>query len=153
MYISNSTRQSYAEIDSFLKCISDSERDKIPHKLQEFFYMEKDKNYNKEISKDIPISEQDLRKETLNIIAMLNLKFWCEDETEKERLRKVYIENGNKLKREKIVNNSKTVIKKEMSKETHTSMTLVNPSAKKTIFDKIKSFFIRKMRIISRRNR
>ena len=74
MYISNSTRQAYAEIDSFLKCISDSERNKIPHKLQEFFSREKDQNYTKEISKGIPISEQNLKKETLNIIAMLNLK-------------------------------------------------------------------------------
>lgn len=96
MYISLATRQAYSEIDAFLRVLDDSTVNKIPLKLREFFEREKDKNYIKEISADIPISEQNLKKETLAIIALLNLKYWCEDEEEKARLKKIYEENEKK---------------------------------------------------------
>ena len=47
----------------------------------------------KNIEVNIPISEQNLREETLGIIALLNLKYWCDEEEEKERLRKRYARN------------------------------------------------------------
>ncbi|MGE5472609.1 MAG: hypothetical protein ACM3UU_00100 [Ignavibacteriales bacterium] len=93
MYIPLATRQAYSEIDAFLKILDDYTVNKIPPKLREFFEREKDKNYVKEISTDIPISEQNLKKETLAIIALLNLKYWCDDEEEKVRLKKIYAEN------------------------------------------------------------
>ena len=54
---------------------------------------EKDKEYKKQIDSEIPIKDQNLKSETLAIIAMLNLQYWCEDEQEKERLKKVYAQN------------------------------------------------------------
>lgn len=62
-------------------------------KLREFFKEEKDKEYKKQIDSEIPIKDQNLKSETLAIIAMLNLQYWCEDEQEKERLKKVYAQN------------------------------------------------------------
>ena len=96
MYISLATRQAYSEIVTFLRILDDSTVNKIPLKLKEFFEREKDKNYIKEIHTDIPISEQNLKKETLAIIALLNLKYWCDDEEEKTRLKKIYAENEKK---------------------------------------------------------
>ena len=57
------------------------------------FKEEKDKEYKKQIDSEIPIKDQNLKSETLAIIAMLNLQYWCEDEQEKERLKKVYAQN------------------------------------------------------------
>ena len=34
----------------------------------------------------MPIAKQLLKTETLSIIALLNLQYWCEDEREKARL-------------------------------------------------------------------
>lgn len=96
MHIPLATRQTYSEIDAFLRILDDSTVNKIPLKLREFFQREKDKNYIKEIKTDIPISEQNLKEETLAIIALLNLKYWCDDEQEKTRLKKVYEENEKK---------------------------------------------------------
>ena len=39
-------------------------------------------------------------EETLTLIAMLNLQYWCKDENEKERLKSVYAENKRKYQDE-----------------------------------------------------
>ena len=44
-----------------------------------------------------PIKNQNLMDETLAIIAMLNLKYWCDDEEEKKRLINIYLENERKI--------------------------------------------------------
>ena len=61
----------------------DEQRDKIPQKLREFFKEERDTNYIKGINPTKPIKNQNLKEETLGIIALLNLQYWCEDENEK----------------------------------------------------------------------
>lgn len=93
MVVSQNIRQAYTEVDEFLGLISDKNRNKIPQKLRNFFKTEKDKNYIKKLDPNIPIKNQNLKEETLGIIALLNLQYWCEDETEKKRLKEVYSEN------------------------------------------------------------
>ena len=39
------------------------------------------------------MKNQNLKEETLGIIALLNLQYWCEDEHEKQRLKEVYAKN------------------------------------------------------------
>ena len=93
MGVSINTRQAYSEIDEFLSLLTEEQINKIPLKLRDFFKEEKDKEYKKQIYSEIPIKDQNLKRETLAIIAMLNLQYWCEDEQEKERLKKVYAQN------------------------------------------------------------
>ncbi len=47
----------------------------------------------KVIEPNKPIKEQNLLEETLAIIALLNLKYWCDDDYEKQRLKKIYARN------------------------------------------------------------
>lgn len=93
MGISINTRQVYSEIDEFLGLLSIEQRNKVPQKIREMFNQEKDKEYIKKIDSTIPIKKQNLKEETLAIIALLNLKYWEEDEEEKKRLQKVYSKN------------------------------------------------------------
>ena len=93
MGVSINTRQAYSEVDEFLGLISNEHRNKIPKKLREFFREEKDTNYIKGINPNVPIKNQKLKEETLGIIALLNLQYWCEDENEKQRLKEVYAKN------------------------------------------------------------
>ena len=93
MNLSIKTRQAYSEIDEFLELLSEEQRNKIPKKLRDFFKEEKDTEYIKNIDKDIPIKDQNLKEETLAIIALLNLQYWCEDEEEKKRLKAIYTQN------------------------------------------------------------
>lgn len=93
MGISMSTRQAYSEIDEFLSLLKDEEINKVPKKIRDLFKEEKDKNYKKIIDPNKPIKEQNLKEETLALIALLNLQYWCEDEKEKERLKEIYAKN------------------------------------------------------------
>ena len=93
MGVSINTRKAYSEIDEFLGLLSEEQRNKIPKKLREFFKEEKDQEYKKGINPNIAIKNQDLKEETLGIIALLNLQSWGEDENEKQRLKEVYAKN------------------------------------------------------------
>ena len=100
MKVDIQTRQVYSEIDEFLSLLDEKTRNEIPTKLRELFKREKDEDYKKGINTNIPIKEQNLKKETLALIALLNLQYWCKDETEKERLKQVYANNENRYQEE-----------------------------------------------------
>ena len=100
MSISTKTRQAYSEIDEFISLLTIEEQNEIPKKLREFFKEQKDSKYVKNINPNVPIKKQNLLEETLALIAMLNLQYWCKDENEKERLKRVYAENERKYQDE-----------------------------------------------------
>ena len=72
-------------------------KNKVPDDIREYCKKEKSRNYNKMIDVNQPIKNQNLMDETLAIIAMLNLKYWCDDEEEKKRLINIYLENERKI--------------------------------------------------------
>lgn len=98
MNISKTTRRAYSEVDEFLSLISEENLNKVPQEIKNLFKEEKDTEYVKNIDPNEDIAKQDLMEETLAIIAMLNLKYWCEDEKEKERLIEIYQNNEEKYK-------------------------------------------------------
>lgn len=100
MEITKSTRIAYAEIDSFIELLPKEEKEKIPSKLKQYFKAEKDEETTKKLSMDIPIEEQNLQEETWNLIAMVYLKYLCEDEKEKKELEQIYDENEKKYREE-----------------------------------------------------
>ena len=100
MEITKSTRIAYAEIDSFIELLPRAEKEKIPSKLKQYFKDEKDKENTKKLSMDIPIEKQNLQEETWNLIAMIYLKYLCEDEKEKKELEQIYDENEKKYREE-----------------------------------------------------
>lgn len=93
MGVSRNTRQVYSEVDEFLGLLNEEQRNEIPKKLRKFFKEEKDKEYVKNIETNIPIKDQNLKEETLAIIALLNLQYWCKNEEEKKRLKAIYAQN------------------------------------------------------------
>jgi len=148
MNISISTRQAYAEIDEFLDLLSPERRNKIPQKLQQLFKNEKDKNYIKGINPNVPIKDQALKEETLSIIALLNLQYWCDNAAEKERLEKIYADNEKKYQdmlQEKY--NPDNLFKNKQSQNLveNTEETSLVPIKEKNfilkLFDKIKNMF------------
>ena len=100
MTISISTREAYAEVDNFIECLDLYDKNKIPESIRKYFKKEKSNNYNKIIDVNQLIKNQNLKDETLAIIAMLNLKYWCDDEEEKKRLMTIYSENEKKYQNE-----------------------------------------------------
>ena len=84
------TKQAYSEIDAFINLLPEEEKRKIPKDMQEFFKTQKDKEYKKEIYINIPIEKQNLKEETLALIALLYIKYICENEEEKRNLEEIY---------------------------------------------------------------
>lgn len=149
MEMSHSQRQAYSEIDEFLDLITEEERNQIPLKLREFFKNEKDKDYHKGINSDIPMKDQNLKSETLALIALLNLQYWCKDEDEKERLKKIYADNEKKYQdemREKynpdnIFKNKNNESDKNNNDEKNQQLIEYKESIFKKIFAKFLKFF------------
>ena len=101
MVITKSTRIAYAEIDSFIELLPKAEKEKIPNNLIKYFKEEKDKDTAKKLSLDIPLEKQNLQEDTWNLIAIIYLKYLCENEEEKKELEQIYDEN-EKIYREEI---------------------------------------------------
>ena len=151
--LSINTRQAYTEIDNFIELLDEYNRNKVPKKLREYFKKEKDNTYTKTINPNIPIKEQNLKEETLALIAMLNLQYWCEDEEEKRRLKKIYSDNEIKYQQKlREVYNPEDVFKSKQkqeqieneisSEEIQENVAMVEYK-KETFIDKIKKFFIK----------
>lgn len=149
--LSVSTRQAYTEIDNFIELLDEYNRNKVPKKLREFFKREKDNTYTKVIDPNIPVKEQNLKEETLALIAMLNLQYWCEDEEEKRRLKKIYSDNEIKHQQKlREMYNPEDVFKtkqkqeqieNEISSEEIQENVAMVEYKKETLIDKIKKFF------------
>lgn len=156
------TKQAYAEIDAFIKILPDDIKRKIPKNMKEFFKNQKDKNYKKEIDINIPIEDQNLKEETLALIALLYIKYICEDEEEKRNLKNIYAENERKYREEirdkysvekamqkrnevrNNFNNKENTIKNQNESTKEKSLTEYKESILKKIINKIKSLFKRK---------
>ena len=101
MELSINTRQAYSEVDEFLGLVTEEEKNQIPKKLRDFFREEKDIDYHKNIDPNIPIKEQNLKEETLSIIALLMLQYWYkEDDSKRQKLLEVLDENERKYQEE-----------------------------------------------------
>ena len=103
------TKQAYAEIDAFIEILPEDKKRKIPKNMKEFFKEQKDKGYKKEIDINIPVEEQNLKEETLALIALLYIKYICEDEEEKQNLKKIYAENESRYRKETVVGSVRCV--------------------------------------------
>src|SRR5699024_9613262 len=99
----------------------------LPKSLLNMLKEKRDINYNPQYIEDIPLNKQNIKKETLAILALLHLNYWCENEKEKLELKQVLKNNEDmyqqdirnkynpenmfiKNKREKIVENQVSMI-------------------------------------------
>ncbi len=93
--VNKNMRKAYVELLSFLNIIDIESYNKIPKFFLQYLEDNKDPYYEKVVYINVPISQQNLMQETLELIAFLNIKYWSEDEVEKNELRKIY--NNNKI--------------------------------------------------------
>lgn len=74
----------YAEIDEILNLLEDKYREKVPEKVRTFFKEEKMFDYKPTIDVNTPLIQQNLKRETIVLLAILNINYWCENEEEKQ---------------------------------------------------------------------
>lgn len=88
----NNLRKAYSEIYEILNLMETEYTDKVPNKFKELIISEKDNSFKPNIKINIPLESQNLQKDTLTILAILYLNYWCESEQEKEELIKLFNE-------------------------------------------------------------
>lgn len=96
MTLDTEIKKAYSEVYEILKMVDKEYFDKIPKKFVEFLEREKDNNYIPNINENISLEEQKLLNDTINILAMIKLDYWCSSEEEKSELLKLLNENEKK---------------------------------------------------------
>ena len=84
----------YSEIYEILKLIEDEYVNRIPKKIMSFFEEERDKEYKPRIDVNIPLDEQNLKRETMVLLEILNVNYWCDSEEEKQEIQEELIRNN-----------------------------------------------------------
>lgn len=135
------TKDAYVEVLSIIDLLEENQKNKIPKNLKDFFEDNKNQNYQANIVPDIPLEEQDLLQETIDILAMLKLNYWCTNE-EKEELLNLLNENEKKYQEELVekYNPDNLFKKREETKVVLSEEGSLIEYKKYTLFDKIKIF-------------
>lgn len=89
----------YSEVYEIINLMSYDLRSKIPSKFINLIMTQKDENYIPQIARNIPLEEQNLREETISILAYLKLNCFCDNE-EKKQFMKMLNENERKYQEE-----------------------------------------------------
>ena len=148
------TMMAYSEVYEILNLLDKDYKEKVPDKVRTFFKEERLKDYKPEIDTDIPLIDQNLKRETIVLLAILNLNYWCEtpeekqeildelsqNEKEKQDLLEEYNpDNLFKKKPNDVVENEDTINIQEVSLVEYKKQGLF-----KRILDKITRFFKKK---------
>lgn len=146
-----STMEAYAEVDTILNFMDKEYISEVPEKLRNMFKEKKAKDYIKKIVPSRPLEEQELKDETLSILAVLNYNYWCKDENEKEKLLKLYDDNEKEYQKNlrQEFNPDEIFIKRKKEINTdNTENQSVNQMVEykepfiRRLINKIKSFFM-----------
>ena len=140
----------YSEVYEILNLLEDEYKNRVPKKVIEFFERERDEKYNPIIEIDVPLDKQNLKRETMVLLAILNMNYWCDNEDEKQEMLKSFNENevSKKLKEKELAEkyNPDNLFKKNEIHEVIEEVAMVEykePNCIQKIISKIKSLFRR----------
>lgn len=138
----------YSEVYEILNLLEDEYKNRVPEKVIEFFERERDEKYNPIIEIDVPLDKQNLKRETMVLLAILNMNYWCDNEDEKQEMLNSFNENeaSKKLKEKELAEkyNPDNLFKKNEIHEVIEEVAMVEykePNFIQKIISKIKSLF------------
>lgn len=92
----------YAEVDAILNMLETEAVEKIPLKVREFFKNEKDKKYIPKFSENFfDIDNIELMRETICLLTILDINYWCETEEEKQLILNK-LKDNDRIKEEEV---------------------------------------------------
>ncbi len=140
------TKEIYSEVYQLLNLLGNEYIDKLPKSLFNMLREKRNINYEPKYTEDLPLNKQNIKKETLSIIALLHLNYWCENENEKNELKQIFKNNEDNYQnelREKY--NPDNIFKKHIQEnivKNEVSLVEYKESIFKRLINKIKSIFI-----------
>ncbi len=90
------TKEIYSEVYQVLNLLGNEYIDKLPTSLINMLKEKREINYNPQYNDDIPLNEQNIKKETMSIIVLLYLNYWCKDDNEISEVKNILKENEDK---------------------------------------------------------
>lgn len=91
--MSTQTKEMYSELYSILNMLGEKYIAKIPRTLMNIIEEEKNPEYNPIYDANIKLSEQNIKRETISMIALFHLNYWCDTQEEKAELKKLFKNN------------------------------------------------------------
>ena len=95
----NTVKVIYSEVYAILNMLGKEYINKLPKDIYNIIKEEKSTEYNPVYETTVALDKQDVKKETISIIAFLHLNYWCNEE-EKIKLRELFDENEDKYQEE-----------------------------------------------------
>lgn len=92
-------KKAFSEVDMILDLVDSEMKNKVSANFIKFIKEEKDNNYKPNINPELPLEEQNILPETIDILALLKLNYWCNEEEKKELL-KVLNKNEQQFQKE-----------------------------------------------------
>mgnify|MGYP006959218034 CR=1 FL=1 len=90
------TQEMYSEVYSILNLLGNNYIAKLPKSLLKMIEEEKSSTYNPQYSEDKSLNEQNIKRESLSMIALFHLNYWCNSNEEKEQLKQLFKSNEEK---------------------------------------------------------
>lgn len=145
-------KKMYSEVYNIINLLGNEYIMKLPEELYKTLERERDTLYNPQYDLNKEITEQNISSTSLAMITLINLKYWCKDENEKEELKSIL--NGNEEKYqlemkakydlEKVLykkNNISNLEKENEMMASKNSLVKIKENLFTTILKKIKKFF------------
>lgn len=140
----------HAEVDAILNMLETEAVEKIPLKVREFFKNEKDKKYIPKFSENFfDIDNIELMRETICLLTILDINYWCETEEEKQLILNK-LEDNDRIKEEELRerynpdNIFKNKVNENINSESVALIEYKERSIIKRVFDKIFRFLKRR---------
>ena len=89
----------YSEVYEVLNLMEDEDKERVPQEVRDFFEEQRMKEYKPNIRTDIPLTEQNLKRETVVLLTILVINYWCDSEEEKQSFIDE-LEKNEKIKKE-----------------------------------------------------
>lgn len=94
------TKEIYSEVNGVLNMLGENYINKLPRNLYNMVVSEKLDTYNPTYDGTIALDMQNIKRESISMIALFHLNYWCENEDEKNELRQLFKENEDKYQAE-----------------------------------------------------
>lgn len=93
----NSKERIYSEVYSIINLMDDKYKKRLPLKLYELIDKERVITYNPVFDPKISLIEQNISREAIAMLVLLQLNYWCDTDEEKEEINKMLKENTTKV--------------------------------------------------------
>ena len=124
------TQRIYSEVYSVLDMLGEEFISKLPEKLYTLIKESRLEGYDPKYIEEIPLEEQAIKKESLSMLALFYLSYWCETDEEKDSLKTLFKQNAENL--QKVIEVEQSQFKKNRT------LTNDNKENKKTQEENIK---------------